>query len=409
MAKMTRKSIALLILGFASGLPFSLIGSTLQAWYTEAGLSLLGIGLLSLIGQPYAYKFIWSPLMDRYIPPFLGRRRGWILITQIGLVCLLFLISGLSPEQHPKALAFLAVIIAFCSASQDISISAYLVDVCDQNKEKGLGAASYVIGYRLSMILSGAVALILAQHLGFQKTYQIMSGVMFLALILTFLAPEPIFSAPPRTLKQALIEPFRDFFSRYSVSTVLGLLALLVFYKLGDAFLLSFNTAFLLRGLSFSLTEVAFANKIMGVIAAILGGLVAGFWMKKLSLYQALLIFGVIQAFSSLGYVVLAYYGHHLGLMMASLFIEYFCSALGSTAFLAFTMSLCNQHYSAAQYALLNALESLGRIYVGPIAGIALSYLNWVDFYWVSFLLAWPGVLLVFVLKAKRSVYTRDF
>ncbi len=396
---LTRKSLALLILGFASGLPFCLIGSTLQAWYTEAGLSLVGIGLLSLIGQPYAYKFFWSPLMDRYIPPFLGRRRGWILLTQIALVFLLFFISAFSPNSSPKALAALAVIIAFCSASQDISISAYLVDVCDQTKEKGLGAASFVIGYRISMILSGAMALILAQHLGFQDAYMIMSGVMFLALILTFIAPEPLASPPPKTLKAAIREPFLEFFSRFKISTALALLFVLIFYKLGDAFLLSFNTTFLLRGLGFSLTQVALANKIVGVIAAILGGIVAGFWMKRLSLFQALLIFGCIQALANLGYVLLAMMGHRLGFMMVTLFIEYFCSALGSTAFIALTMSLCNRQYSAAQYALLNAMESLGRIYVGPIAGILLVSIGWVDFYWVSFFLAWPGIGLIILLR----------
>lgn len=390
-----RRFLSLLLLGFTSGLPLALTLSTLQAWYTKAGVSIMGIGLLSLVGQPYVYKFIWSPLMDNLIPPFLGRRRGWIFICQIALIICIGSMAFFDPTVSPILLASVAMAVAFCSASQDISISAYLVDICPEEKKRGFGAACYVSGYRIAIIISGAMALILAQHIGFRMTYFCMAIVMLLVTTFTFIAPEPDAVKITHTFKEAIIEPFREFFQRNGKGIAIYLLLVLLLYKLGDAFLLSFNTTFLLRGLHFSLTDIALANKIFGLAAGFLGGIIGGLWMTRISMYRALLVFGVVQALSNLSYVVLAVVGHNLGMMMSAVFIENFCSGMGSTAFVAFTMSLCNQRFSASQYALFNALETVGRVYIGPIAGALLTTVSWVSFYWISFALAWPVIILI--------------
>jgi len=400
----SRKLLSLFILGMSSGLPAVLIGSTLQAWFTQSGSSLLILGFLSLIGLPYTYKFLWSFLLDRFNLNFykISQHRSWILLTQFILIFLLFLLANFSPSSQPKLLASLALIIAFVSATQDIASSGYLVDI--GKNHSGPSAASFITGYRISMIIAGALALILADHLGFKITYQIMSSLMLVFFILNILIiPNPVQQTQrPHNIKKAITEPFLNFFQKYPVKISLSLLALLFFYKLGNAFLLTFNTVFLLRVLHFSLTDLALANKIMGLIAALLGGLAAGFWMRKLSLFQALLLFGLIQAFANLSYVFLAWIAHpSFNLMASVLFIEYFCSALGSTAFIALTMHLCDLKYSASQYALLNSLESFGTVYLGPIAGFLLASLkiSWPEFYFLSFILALPGVFLVFLLK----------
>lgn len=394
-----RRFLALLILGMASGLPFALIGSTLSAWFTQAGKSVLDIGMLSLVGQPYVFKFLWSPLLDRYIPPLLGRRCGWILMMQICLILSIFTMSFFNPMQHVILLASCAMLVAFFSASQDIAISAYLVDICPNENQRGAGASASIIGWRCGAILSGAFALILAQHIGFAHTYQVMSILMLIAALLTLIAPEPDLTSPPKTLASAVIEPIKDFFGRHSTKSIIVIFLIFLLYKFGDAFLLSMNTTFLHRALGFSWTDIATANKMVGMIAAMLGGLTAGIWMSRISLYRALVLFGSIQAMANLSYVVLAMVGHHYWVMASAVFIEYFCSAMGSIAFVAFTMSLCNHHYSAAQYSIFNALESTGRVYVGPLAGIILSYTSWVNFYWISFIVAWPVVLIIILNK----------
>lgn len=407
---LSQKILGLFILGLSSGLPAVLIGSTLQAWFTQSGSSLISIGFLSLIGLPYTYKFLWSFVLDRFDLNFykISRHRSWVLLTQFFLIFLLFLLANFSPSTQPKLLAGLALIIAFISATQDIASAGYLVDIGkdlnSKNNSSGLSAAGFITGYRIAMIIAGALALILADHLGFKITYQIMSSFMLLFFILNLcFIPNPDHKTPrPKNIKQALTEPFLNFFQKYPLKISILILLLLFFYKLGDAFLLSFNTVFLLRVLHFSLTDLALANKIMGLIAALLGGLVAGFWMRKLTLFQALLIFGLIQACANLGYVLLAWIGHpSFNLMASVLFIEYFCSALGSTAFIALTMHLCDLKYSASQYALLNSFESFGRVYLGPIAGFLLVGLkiSWPEFYFLSFILCFPGLFLVLVLK----------
>ncbi len=397
----SRKLLALFFLGFASGLPMALSVSTLSAWYTQDGISLMGIGMLSLIGQPYVYKFIWSPLMDRYVPPCLGRRRGWILIIQLLLIISLIGMTTLRPATSPLLLAGVALLVAFCSASQDISIGAYMIDIATPT-ERGLIAASQNTGYRIAMIISGALALVMAQHFGWHVTYLIMAALMLIGVITCFWAPEPeqhSDNPSPTTLKAAVVEPFVDFFQRFGLKTALLLLLILILYKLGDAFALALNTTFLLRHLGFSLTEVGLANKSMSMIAAILGGIVGGIIMLRLNLFRALVIFGILQGLSNLTYMWLSIIGHNFLLMMFAIFTEQFCSGLGTVAFTALLMGLCNQRYSATQYALLSALTAIGRVYVGPAAAMMIVHIGWTWFYFWTFVIALPGVALLFVIK----------
>ncbi len=392
--------LAVFLLGFSSGLPLALTTATLSAWFTEANISLLGIGILSLVGQPYVYKFLWAPLMDRFIPPFMGRRRGWILITQCLLVITIATMALLTPEKHAGLMGVLALIIAFCSASQDISINAYQTDVLHEN-ELGFGASLNVLGYRIAMIVSGAFALILAQHAGWQVTYLVMSALMLVGIITNWFAPEipPQKQLAPQTLKSAVFEPFVEFFQRKGPWLAIALLLIIVLYKLGDAFALSLNTTFLLRGVHFSLTDVGVANKGFGLISNIVGGLIAGILLTRIRLFYGLIIFGLLQALSNLTYMLLAHVGHNYGLMLFAISSEYFCSGLGTAAFLALIMSICNARYTATQFALLSALSAVGRVYVGPVAAIMVEHLGWTWFYFWSFIIALPGTLLIFVVN----------
>ncbi|NCX93397.1 MAG: MFS transporter [Gammaproteobacteria bacterium] len=396
--KLNRRVWINLFLGFSSGLPLALCGSTLQAWFTDAGLSLMTIGFLSLVGQPYAFKFIWAPLMDRFIPPFLGRRRGWMLITQLLLILLIATLTLFDPKLQIKTMVGLAFLLAFVSASQDIAIDAYRTNILHPH-ERGLGASFTLIGYRSAIVVSGAIALAMAQYLGWKITYLFMSACMVVGIIGSFLAPEPAQTTSPASFKDAVVNPFKEFFHRYRFTVSLAILLALIFYKMGDAFALALNSTFLLRDLHFSLSEVGFANKVVGLASCIAGGLAGGFLMYRWSLFKALMGFGLIQTLACLGYLALAIFGHHLELMMCAIALEQFTSGLGTTAFLALLMSLCHPKFSATQYALLSALTAIGRIYVGPLSAALVSHFGWVWFYGFVFAAGWPGLFIIWVLK----------
>lgn len=270
-----RRSAVLLLLGFASGLPLALTSGTLQAWMTVAGVDLKTIGFFSLVGQAYVFKFLWSPLMDRYTPPLLGRRRGWLLLSQVLLLIAIFSMGLLNPERHLWWLAALAVMVAFCSASQDIVFDAYKTDLLSA-EERGAGAAISVFGYRLAMLVSGGLALWLAdRYLGWQATYWLMAALMLIGIAATLMAPEPQADVPPpRTLEQAVLAPLRDFFLRDNAWLIL---LLIVMYKMGDAFAGSLSTTFLIRGVGFDAGEVGLVNKTLGLLATIVGACGAGY------------------------------------------------------------------------------------------------------------------------------------
>lgn len=392
------KRIALmLLLGFSSGLPLALTGATLQAWMAVEGVDLKTIGAFALVGLPYALKFAWSPLMDRFVPPWLGRRRGWMVLTQISLGLGIAAMSFSSPTRLPLLVALIALFVAFASASQDIVIDAYRTDILAE-KERGVGAAVFVMGYRLAMLISGALALILSDRIGWQATYLLMAALMSVGVLSALWGGEPRQQAlPPQSLTEAVGGPWRDFFSR---PRALALMALIILYKLGDAYAGSMTTAFLIKGIGFSASEVGTINKGLGLISLLIGALYGGALMVKFGLYRSLLSFGVLQMVSNLSFMLLAWAGKSLPLMIFAIGFENLCGGMGTAAFVALLMALCTQRYSATQYALLSSLAALGRIVMAPSAGFLIERVGWAHFFLVTTLIALPGLWLLRRMRA---------
>ncbi len=400
---LNRRVATILFLGFSSGLPLALSGGTLQAWLTVEGVDIKTIGLFTLVGLPYTLKFLWSPLLDRFTFPLFGRRRGWVLVFQALLLILIFTMSLVSPAKAPWVLAFLAFGLAFASSSQDVVVDAYRAEVL-REKERGLGAAVSVMGYRVAMLISGALALILSGILGWQSTYMIMAGLMVVGMMATWLGPEPEDpGTPPKTLQEAVSGPLVEFFSRKGAW---AMLALIVLYKLGDAFAGSLTTSFLIRGVGFSVGEVGAINKGMGLAATIVGALFGGALMARLGLFRSLFLFGVLQAVSNLSFMVLAMLGKSYPMLVFTIGFENLAGGMGTAAFVAFLMALCNHNFTATQFALLSALASLGRVFVGPTSGILVDEFGWLLFFLVTFLAALPGLMLL--LKMRENVQALD-
>jgi PAT family beta-lactamase induction signal transducer AmpG len=400
----SRTMLLMLLLGFSSGLPLALTAGTLQAWLAVEGVDIVTIGWFALVGQPYTYKFLWAPLMDRFTPPLLGRRRGWMLLTQCALLALIAVLGSLSPKDAPWLTGLVALAVAFVSASQDVVVDAYRADILRAD-ERGAGAAVSVLGYRLAMLVSGAGALVVAdQWLGWQGTYWLMAALMVLGMAGAWFAPEPQEAgAAPRTLDAAVTQPMAEFFSRHGA---VSLLVLVVLYKLGDAFAGNLTTAFLLKGPGFSATEVGAINKGLGLAATIVGALAGGALMARLRLYRALLLFGALQAVTNLGFMLLAAGGKNYALMVAVVGAENLCGGMGTAAYVALLMALCDRRYSATQYALLSALSAVGRVYVGPAAGYMVVAMGWTTFFFATFLIALPGIGMLWAMR--RTIEALD-
>jgi MFS transporter, PAT family, beta-lactamase induction signal transducer AmpG len=494
---------AVSLLGFASGLPLALTGQAMQAWLTVDGIDLATIGFLSLVGLPYTFKFLWAPLMDRFELPLLGRRRGWLVLTQLALAAVLLALAASPPKESIRVFALLAVLLAFLSASQDVVVDAYRTDVLPP-PERGMGASLGVMGYRLAMILSGGIAFIWTDpHQGggwdWPGVYRFMALVMALAavlsaLILPKLPPLASPSAPKAAaghdlrgfgavlvavaagvwltdrfggaIAQALVAPLlaagslpealqkrwvdlvalllgiaftlplaawaakkarfdtllgglRSYFSQRGAA---AFLLFIVLYKLGDAFAGSLMTAFLLKSMAYTSAEVGVVNKVLGLWLTIGGALVGGALMLKLGLWRSLMVFGVLQLVSNLGFWWLAVSGKGVlpgtvlpafdwgfvqlatptpvdgGLLMVVAF-ENLSGGMGTAAFVAFMMSLCNQRFTATQYALLSAFASVGRVWVGPLAGVLARGIGWPAFFIVSTVLAAPALVMLWWLR----------
>lgn len=383
------------VMGFASGLPLALSGSTLQAWLVTRGVDIHQIGWLSLTGIPYTWKFLWAPWVDTHNPPWGQGRLGWLSWVQAllwGLLCLW--LWGMSESNFIWLLPW-AFGLAFLSATQDLLVDGYRVDILP-TEERGLGVAWSVSGYRLAMFCSGALALLIAAHWGWSLMVWFLLGCLGLCWIWSnWLAPVPL------VLKQkeavAFFTPLKEFYrSPYAKKW----LALVVFYKLGEALTTALTSVFLIQGMGFSLVQVATVNKGMGLLATLLGSFVGGVLMLRWSLYRSLWVFGACQALASLAYGVLAWVGGHsvMGLALA-VFIENFTGGLGTAALVAFMMTVSHGRYSASQFALLSALASTGRVYMGPVAAYLVPLLGWVGFYELTVLVALPGLMLVFFAK----------
>jgi MFS transporter, PAT family, beta-lactamase induction signal transducer AmpG len=397
-----RNLAVILFLAFSSGLPLALTSGTLQAWMTVEGVDLSTIGIFTLVGIPYTWKFLWAPTMDRFVPGFLGRRRGWLLVAQLALALGIAGMAMLSPREDLGWLAALAIFVAFASASQDIVFDAYRTDISTK-EQRGIAGGLTVVGYRTAMLVSGALALVLVAGsswtgaLGWKATYLLMAALMMVGVAATLWGREPRVAAPPpRSLREAFVEPLREFFSRPGAG---WLLVLLVLYKLGDAFAGSLTTAFLLRGAHFSLEDVGYVNKGMGLAATIVGAVFGGALMVRLGLYRALMGFGILQAVSNLTFMWLAIAGKSYAVMVLAVGFENFSGGMGTAAFVALLMALCDHRFTATQYALLSALAAFGRVYVGPAAGYATDPrylgLGWPAFFFLTFLTALPGLALL--------------
>lgn len=394
----------MLIQGIASGLPFAIIISTIQVWFAVSGISVLVIGALSLVGQPYVYKFLWAPLLDRYSLPFLGRRRGWILLTQITLACVIATMAMLSPKEHTLAISILAFIIAIISASQDIVIDAYRTEFFSDN-ERGLSLTFYTTGYRIATIIASVMALLLVNYLGWKIVFFLMATIMLGAAAITLLlTQEPSQQSlhPPTTLQQAMLLPLQDFWQR---PKIIAILLFIMLYKLAEAFTLSLASKFLID-LGFSLTNIGTIYRGVGIAATLLGTFCAGWMMLRISLFAALWWFGIIQTLSNLTFAWLAMVGKNLSVLTITVFSENFCSGLATVAFLALLMSLCNKRFTATQYALLSAVSTIGRTYIGPIAGqlaeylqVSLHHSNWAIFYCCSLFTAIPSLIILYYLR----------
>ncbi|MEM7349153.1 MAG: MFS transporter, partial [Chloroflexota bacterium] len=305
--------VAVLLLGFSSGLPLALSGGTLQAWLADVDVDIQSIAWFSLAGLPYTLKFIWAPIMDRFIPNNLGRRRGWMLLTQIALLITISAMAFLTPDTQLKWMGMLAFLIAFFSASQDIAFDAYRTDIL-KAKERGLGAAISVGGYRIAMLVSGAVALIMADFLGWRVSYLSMALLMLIGMTTSYFCMKPAHESIPLSLQAAVIEPFLEFIKR---PAAIGILILIIMYKLGDAFAGTLTTAFLIQSLDFSTSEVGVVNKGMGLLSTLFGIFLGGIIMMKTGLFNSLLWFGILQAITNLGFMLLAIIGkNYIGMVV---------------------------------------------------------------------------------------------
>lgn len=395
------KRIGLMLpLGFASGLPLALTSGTLQAWLTVAGVDLKTIGIFTLVGLPYSVKFLWAPVMDRVTLPWLGRRRGWMLVTDIAVAGGLALMGLVGTESGPQWLGVIAVAVAFMSASLDIVFDAYRTDVL-LPAERGFGAAVWVNGYRLALLMASAGALVLADQIGWRGTYLALAGLMAAGIVTILLSPNPPTAGiPPKTLTEAIGLPLRELFSRPGIY---GLLSLIVLYKLGDAVAGSLQTAFFIGGLGFTAGEVGYV-KGLGIAATLMGALAGGMVMAKTGLARSLLFFGILQALSNLSFMLLAWIGKSYEALAASVVIENVTGGMGTAAFVALVMSLCDHRYTATQFALLSSLEALGRIFSGRPSAEAVSLLGWGWFFFLSFFLALPGCWLVWQYRRQLTL-----
>lgn len=401
-----RNFAVLLLLGFSSGLPLALTSGTLQAWMTVENIDLKTIGIFSLVGQAYVFKFLWSPFLDRYSPPVLSRRRGWLLIAQCALLITIAAMGFVQPSGHLTLLALLAVLVAFCSASQDIVFDAWKTDVLPA-EQRGSGAAITVLGYRLAMLVSGGLALWLADRfLGWHATYWLMALLMLPGILGTLIAKEPeITAVRPLTLREAVVAPLLDFFGRNNAWLMI---TLIILYKLGDAFAGALSTTFLIRGLGFNAGDVGLVNKTFGLLATIIGALYGGVLMQRLTLFRALMWFGIFQTVSNLAYWLLSITPAHLWSMASAVFIENLCGGMGTAAFVALLMALCNASFSATQFALLSALSAVGRVYVGPAAGWLVELWGWPLFYAFTVFAGVPGLLLLLISRHSLNGLTQQ-
>lgn len=391
----SRQMLICVFTGFASGLPLYLLINLLPAWLRSEGVDLKAIGLFALIQLPYTWKFIWSPLMDRFTPPFLGRRRGWMLLTQVALIASMAGFGVFLPQQDIWSIAALAVGVAFFSASQDIVLDAYRRELL-RDAELGLGNTVHINAYRLASLVPGSLSLILADRLPWPWVFAITALFMLPGLLLTLAVSEPALrAAAPKTLRDAVVMPFKEFISRQGWQGAAWVLGFIFLYKLGDSMATALATPFYLDT-GFSKTEIGLVAKHAGLWPAVIGGLLGGAWMLKLGINRALWVFGVVQCVSILGFVLLDQVGPDLRVLALAIGFEALGVGLGTAAFIAFIARSTHPAYTATQFALFTSLAAVPRTVANAATGYLVDALGWTPFFLLCTVLALPGMLLLY-------------
>jgi PAT family beta-lactamase induction signal transducer AmpG len=401
----SRRVLVIALLGFASGLPLHLTGQTLAAWLTDEGLSLQAIGAFAAVGLPYTVKWLWAPLLDRYRLPFLGRRRGWLLVLQLALAAAIALMGSFDPRAAPETMAHVAVLVAFLAASQDIVVDAFNTDTL-RVEERGAGGALYVTGYRAGMLLSGAAALALADTLPWRTIYLLFAGLLVVAGVTgTLLAAEPPEGEhrPPRLL-DAVVRPFVALVRTDRIVVVLLFVAL---YKFGEHWTNQMIMPFLKREIGFANREVATVYHLLGFAGILAGSLVGGGLVARLGVKRCLIAFGALQASTNLAWMAMALTDRSPVLFAAAVLVDNVTTMMGTAAFVAYLMSRCDRSYSATQYAVLTSVSSVGSRVFGVLAGMLVATAGWPVFWLCTALVAIPALLLVRWLPFDPAAYTR--
>ena len=387
----SRRILVAFLMGFSSGLPLLLTIGVLQAWMKEKDVDLTWIGMITLVQLPYTWKFIWAPVLDRFTLPFLGRRRGWLLVAQLCLILSIIALGYSDPVKHAMAMVVAAILVSFFSASQDIVIDAYRrEDLADE--ELGLGSSMYIYGYRLGMLLAGGGGLIMADHMSYSKVYLIMAVCMIPGVLTTILTPEPKVSVgAPRTMKEAVINPMVEYFSR---NNAVWILVFILLYKVGDTMASAITTPFYLD-LGFSKTDIGAVVKVFGTGATLAGAFLGGIILLRLGINRSLWIFGVLQAISTACFAVLARIGYSIPVLSGVIAFENLSSGMGTAAFVAFMASITNKKFTATQYALLTSLIGVPRTFASAVTGFMAKNIGWENFFIVCTLVAIPGLLLL--------------
>lgn len=396
----TRRMLVCVFTGFASGLPLYLLLNLVPAWLRTEHIDLKVIGAFALIQFPYTWKFLWAPLLDRYAVPVLGRRRGWMLLTQAALLVVIASLGGFSPQQDLAMIVLFTTLLAFLSATLDIALDAYRRELLFDN-ELGLGNAVHVNAYRISGLIPGSLALILADHLPWDMVFMITALFMLPGMVMTLLVREPRRAEPPRTLRDAVVEPFHEFVTRRGWQSALLILAFLFFYKLGDSLCTALATPFYLD-MGFSKSQIGLVAKNAGLWPAVIGALLGGIWMLKIGINRALWLFGAVQVLSIIGFYWLALQGAqaevtalHLTQLAFVIGLEAFGVGLGTAAFVAYIAHTTHPAYTATQFALFTSLAAVPRTFVNATAGWLVDQLGWDSFFLLCAALAAPGMLLL--------------
>lgn len=396
--------------GFSSGLPLYILLNLVPAWLRTEGISLKAIGAFALIQFPYTWKFLWSPLLDRYVIPVLGRRRGWMILTQVGLLAVIARLGSLSPNDDLTWIVYAATLLAFLSATQDIVLDAYRRELLEEH-ELGLGNSVHVNAYRVAGLVPGSLSLILADHLPWSAVFVVTAAFMLPGLAMALSVREPAMRiAAPKTLRQAVVEPFREFVNRDSgwqgATLILGFI---FFYKLGDSMATALATPFYLD-MGYTKSDIGLIAKHAGLWPSVIGGLLGGLWMVKLGINRALWVFGVVQWVTILGFAWLAQSGPYPTIgaeervaLATVISLEALGVGLGTAAFVAFIARTTNPAYTATQFALFTSLAAVPRTFINATTGWLVERMGWFGFYWLCVLLAVPGMLLLFKIAPWRG------